>query len=58
MQLRDIMRYKHSKTVDVYIDPYVTWKNEQEILENTFSGLYQKLNSVGKGQTKLSTFIK
>lgn len=58
MLLRDIMRYGSSKVVDVYINPYETWRNEQQILDNTFSSIYQDFNMVVKGQTKLSAYFK
>ena len=57
MQLRDIMRYKESKAVDVYINPYEVWKNEHEILENTFGSLFDKINHVSKGQMKITKFL-
>ena len=57
MLVRDIMRYKESKTVDVYINPYETWKKEGEILSNTFGSLFQDFNNTSKGQTKLSNFV-
>lgn len=57
MLTRDIMRYSHSKVVDVYINPYEVWKNEMQILENTFGSLFQEFNRVSKGQMKLDRFI-
>ncbi len=57
MQLRDVMRYQSSETVDTYINPYETWKKEREILQTTFGDLFQNFNDVGKGQSKLSDFI-
>lgn len=57
MMLRDLMRYSSSSVVDVYINPYETWKNEQRIIDDTFKGLFQEFNNVSKGQTKLSLFF-
>ena len=57
MMLRDLMRYKDSKTVDVYINPYETWKKEMDILNSTFGGLFDNFNNVSKGQTKLNSYI-
>ena len=57
MLLRDIMRYKNSRTVDVYINPYETWKNERELLNNTFSSLFDGFTSFVKGQKKLVSFF-
>ena len=57
MLLRDIMRYKHSKTVDVYINPYEVWKNEREILNNSFGDIFNDFVECCKSQTKLSKFI-
>jgi integrase len=56
MMLRDIMRYRSSDVVDVYINPYETWKNEQQILDSTFGDLWADFSNVGKGQTKLTSF--
>lgn len=57
MLLRDVMRYSSSKVVDVYIDPYETWKREHELLQDTFGELFQEFNVIGKGQTKLTMFL-
>ena len=57
MLLRDLMRYKDSKTIDVYINPYETWKKESDILNSTFGGLFDNFNNVAKGQTRLNTYI-
>lgn len=56
MLLRDVMRYSHSKTVDVYINPYEIWKKERILLNDVFSGLFDEFQDVSKGQTKLSMF--
>lgn len=56
MLIRDMMRYRDSKVVDVYIDPYEIWKNEQNILQSTFGELFQDFNNVGQGQMKLTSF--
>ena len=56
MMLRDIMRYKESRTVDVYIDPYEVWKREGLILEDTFGDLFRDFNHMAAGQTKLTSF--
>lgn len=57
MLLRDIMRYKHSKTIDVYINPYEIWKQEREILNNCFTNIFDDFMSYNKGQSKLSSFL-
>jgi len=56
MMLRDIMRYRESRVVDVYIDSYEVWKNEREIINNTFGGIFQNFNRIAVGQTKLTNF--
>lgn len=57
MLIRDIMRYKESETVDLYIDPYEVWKNEDKILEETFGEIFNDFNHIRKGQTKLTAFV-
>jgi integrase len=56
MLLRDVMRYSHSKTVDVYINPYEVWKKERELLNTVFSDLFYDFETVAKGQTRLTMF--
>ena len=56
MMLRDVMRYSHSKTVDVYINPYEVWKKERTLLNDCFSDLFKDFEFSIKGQTKLSMF--
>lgn len=56
MMVRDIMRYKDSKTVDVYINPYETWKKEREILSGVFSEFFNATDMFSKGQMTLKDF--
>lgn len=56
MLIRDVMRYSESRVVDVYIDSYETWQKEQEILQNTFSDIFDHFQNTTKGQTKLTEF--
>lgn len=55
-KLADIMRYLDAGTVDTYLDPYKTWKQERFILQNTFSKEFLKLMQVNKDQTTLDRF--
>lgn len=57
-KLADIMRYLKVGTVDTYLDPYETWKKEQEFLRNTFTGKIFEMNLASKSQMKLVQFIK
>src|SRR3990167_98862 len=57
MMLRDIMRYKESKTVDVYINPYEVWKREGEILNSTFGSLFKDFNNISRGQMKITSWV-
>lgn len=57
MMLRDIMRYKDSRTVDVYINPYEVWKNEKSLLDDAFGDLFGDFNNFCKGQTSLTSFV-
>ena len=57
MLIRDVMRYRESRTVDVYINPYEVWKKEREILQKTFSSVVQDFALIQEGQKKLSSFF-
>lgn len=41
--LRDLMRYKDTRSCNPYIDPYQVWEREREILEETFEDLVQEI---------------
>ncbi len=56
MELRDIMRYKDSRSVNSYINPYEVWKNEKDILNSTIGSLYNELNLFAEGQTGLRDY--
>lgn len=56
-RLADIMRYLKINTVDTYIDPYETWKQERNILEGVFDERIRNLQNLQKGQTQLLVFI-
>lgn len=55
-KLSDIMRYLDSRTVDSYIDPYRTWKDEQNILQNSFNDTATNLSLLSKNQKRLDSF--
>jgi integrase len=54
--LADIMRYLDSSTVDRYIDSFEIWRQEREILKETFESKIQNLNRIERGQTQLGEF--
>jgi len=56
-KLTDIMRYLDGRTVDSYIDPYETWKNEGNILQDTFDERIRDLMQTSKGQLRLANFM-
>jgi integrase len=54
--LKNIMRYLDTRTVDTYIDPYETWKNEQTIMQDTFTDKLLTMARIQKGQCRLTEF--
>lgn len=54
--LADIMRYIDANTVDTYLNPYETWKNEVGILKSTFESYFNSFNNFTEGQTVLTMF--
>lgn len=54
--IRDLMRYKDTKTVNTYLDPYEIWKQERAIIEDSFGGLQKELILISKNQTKLTDY--
>lgn len=55
-KLADIMRYIDANTVDTYLNPYETWKEEKTILKSTFEHYFAAFNDFSKGQTMLTMF--
>jgi hypothetical protein len=55
-KLADIMRYIDASTVDTYLNPYETWKEEKNILKSTFEDYFVMFNDFSKGQMKLTMF--
>ena len=55
-KLADIMRYIDASTVDTYLNPYETWKEEKNILKSTFENYFVMFNDFSKGQMKLTMF--
>lgn len=53
MILRDIMRYRDTKSCEPYINSYELYANEVKFLQSTFGLVIKDFNLRGKGQTTL-----
>jgi len=55
-KLADIMRYIDAETVNTYLNPYETWKEERNILNSTFENYFTVFDNFSKGQARLTSF--
>lgn len=56
-KIADIMRYRDPSTVNTYLDPYRTWRDEKKILQEVFGAKASLFSTMNIGQKRIDSFF-